>query len=166
MLKTALSICNILRHRTSCSRNHLVGAGEKRGRYREAEYLLSCSPPLQETFTSGLSTVWSPSPLPGITTVATGQFPPAGLTPAGPTTSVAAQLPPLHAMTKSVAPLARKARATALSPTGWPQRSEGEHRYRTDGRPIVQWSRLKAGHSDDLGTADADFVPAPQRLAG
>jgi hypothetical protein len=27
------------------------------------------------------------------------------------------------------------------SPTGWPQRSEGEHRYRTDGRPIVQWSR-------------------------
>ena len=58
--------------------------------------LLSCSPPSQETFTSELSTVWSPSPLPGITTVATGQFPPAGLTPAGPTTSVAAQLPPPH----------------------------------------------------------------------
>src|SRR5215471_3360342 len=58
--------------------------------------LLSCSPPLQETFTSGLSTVRSPSPLPDITTVATGQAPPAGLTPAGPTTSVAAQLPPPH----------------------------------------------------------------------
>src|SRR5215467_3720217 len=63
--------------------------------------LLSCSPPLQETFTSGLSTVRSPSPLPDITTVATGQAPPAGLTPAGPTTSVAAQLPPLHSMTSS-----------------------------------------------------------------
>ena len=37
------------------------------------------------------------------------------------------------------------------SPTGWPQRPEGEHNYRTDGRPIVQWSRLEAGHSDDLG---------------
>ena len=37
------------------------------------------------------------------------------------------------------------------SPTGWPQRPNGEHNYRTDGRPIVQWSRLKAGHSDDLG---------------
>src|SRR5215467_12820541 len=58
--------------------------------------LLSCSPPLQETFTSGLSTVRSPSPLPDITTVATGQAPPAGLTPAGPTTSVAAQLPLLR----------------------------------------------------------------------
>jgi predicted dithiol-disulfide oxidoreductase (DUF899 family) len=37
------------------------------------------------------------------------------------------------------------------SPTGWP-RWKGEHPYRTDGRPIVQWSRLKAGRSDDLGT--------------
>jgi predicted dithiol-disulfide oxidoreductase (DUF899 family) len=36
------------------------------------------------------------------------------------------------------------------SPTGWPQR--WKNKYRTDGRPIVQWSRLKAGHSDDLGT--------------
>jgi predicted dithiol-disulfide oxidoreductase (DUF899 family) len=35
------------------------------------------------------------------------------------------------------------------SPTGWPQ---GKHIYRTDGRPTAQWSRLKAGHSDDLGT--------------
>jgi predicted dithiol-disulfide oxidoreductase (DUF899 family) len=38
------------------------------------------------------------------------------------------------------------------SPGGWPQRPEGEHPYRTDGRPIVQWPRLKAGHSDDLRT--------------
>ena len=38
------------------------------------------------------------------------------------------------------------------SPVGWPQRPKGVHPYRTDGRPIVQWPRLKAGHSDDLGT--------------
>ena len=38
------------------------------------------------------------------------------------------------------------------SPAGWPQRPEGQHSYRIDGRPIAQWSRLKAGHSDDLGT--------------
>src|SRR5215467_6673124 len=63
--------------------------------------LLSCSPPLQETFTSGLSTVRSASPLPDMTTVATGQFPPTGLTPAGPTTSVAAQLPAPHSITSS-----------------------------------------------------------------
>jgi predicted dithiol-disulfide oxidoreductase (DUF899 family) len=38
------------------------------------------------------------------------------------------------------------------SPVGWPQQPEGEHAYRIDGRPIVQWPRLKAGYSDDLGT--------------
>jgi len=38
------------------------------------------------------------------------------------------------------------------SPTGWPRRPKGEQPYRTDGRPIPQWSRLKAGYSDDLGT--------------
>jgi predicted dithiol-disulfide oxidoreductase (DUF899 family) len=37
------------------------------------------------------------------------------------------------------------------SPTGWPQRFEGEQNFRTDGRPTAQWSRLKAGYSDDLG---------------
>ncbi len=37
------------------------------------------------------------------------------------------------------------------SPTGWP-RWQGEHPYRTEGRPIAQWSRLKAGYADDLGT--------------
>jgi len=36
------------------------------------------------------------------------------------------------------------------SPAGWPQRRKGEHPYRADGRPIVQWPRLNAGHSDDL----------------
>jgi predicted dithiol-disulfide oxidoreductase (DUF899 family) len=36
------------------------------------------------------------------------------------------------------------------SPPGWPQRPEGQHNYRIDGRPIVQWPRLKAGYSDDL----------------
>ncbi len=38
------------------------------------------------------------------------------------------------------------------SPTDWPQRFEGKQNFRTDGRPIAQWSRLKAGYSDDLGT--------------
>ena len=38
------------------------------------------------------------------------------------------------------------------SPAGWPQRPKDEHDYRNDGRPITQWPRLKAGHSDDLGT--------------
>ena len=37
------------------------------------------------------------------------------------------------------------------SPPGWPQQPKGKHYYRTDGRPIVQWPRVKAGHSDDLG---------------
>jgi hypothetical protein len=45
---------------------------------------------LTETFTSGLSTVRSPSLSPDMTTVATGQFPPAGLSPAGSAASVAA----------------------------------------------------------------------------
>jgi predicted dithiol-disulfide oxidoreductase (DUF899 family) len=39
------------------------------------------------------------------------------------------------------------------SPTGWPQRFEGKQNTRTAGRPTAQWSRLKAGRSDDLGTA-------------
>jgi predicted dithiol-disulfide oxidoreductase (DUF899 family) len=41
------------------------------------------------------------------------------------------------------------------SPAGWPQQAKGKHNYRTDGRPIVQWPRVKAGYSDDLGTGDA-----------
>ena len=42
------------------------------------------------TFTSGLPTDWSPAPPPDITTVATGQVPPAGLSPARMPTSIAA----------------------------------------------------------------------------
>jgi len=40
------------------------------------------------------------------------------------------------------------------SPAGWPQRwgVNGEHPYRTNGRPTAQWPRLQAGRSDDLGT--------------
>ena len=38
------------------------------------------------------------------------------------------------------------------SPAGWPQREKGRHSYRIDGRPIVQWPRVKAGYSDDLGS--------------
>jgi predicted dithiol-disulfide oxidoreductase (DUF899 family) len=38
------------------------------------------------------------------------------------------------------------------SPAGWPRFPKGQHAYRIDGRPIVQWPRVKAGHSDDLGT--------------
>jgi predicted dithiol-disulfide oxidoreductase (DUF899 family) len=38
------------------------------------------------------------------------------------------------------------------SPKGWPQWLKGKQVTRTDGRPTPQWARLKAGHSDDLGT--------------
>jgi predicted dithiol-disulfide oxidoreductase (DUF899 family) len=34
------------------------------------------------------------------------------------------------------------------SPAGWPQSEQ--YAYRTNGRPIAQWSRLEAGRSDDL----------------
>ncbi len=44
------------------------------------------------------------------------------------------------------------------SPSGWPQRWGGDtaepNPYRTNGRPISQWSRLTAGRSDDLSTTD------------
>ena len=38
------------------------------------------------------------------------------------------------------------------SPAGWPQWLAGKQVTRTEGRPTAQWPRLKAGHSDDLGT--------------
>lgn len=38
------------------------------------------------------------------------------------------------------------------SPPDWPQRFEGAQNFRTNGRPIAQWSRIAAGRSDDLGT--------------
>ena len=37
------------------------------------------------------------------------------------------------------------------SPAGWPQ-GDNMDTLRSNGRPAAQWSRLKAGHSDDLGT--------------
>jgi predicted dithiol-disulfide oxidoreductase (DUF899 family) len=44
------------------------------------------------------------------------------------------------------------------SPAGWPQRwgrnTSEPNAYRTNGRPISQWSRLAAGRSDDLGDAE------------
>ena len=46
--------------------------------------------PPTRIFTAGLSTVWSPAPPPAIATVATGQFPPAGLAPARMAASIAA----------------------------------------------------------------------------
>jgi predicted dithiol-disulfide oxidoreductase (DUF899 family) len=36
------------------------------------------------------------------------------------------------------------------SPPGWLKRSQGKQNMRTNGRPTSQWSRLKAGYSDDL----------------
>jgi predicted dithiol-disulfide oxidoreductase (DUF899 family) len=45
------------------------------------------------------------------------------------------------------------------SPAGWPKRwgrdTAEPNPYRTNGRPISQWPRLAAGHSDDLGTGEA-----------
>jgi predicted dithiol-disulfide oxidoreductase (DUF899 family) len=57
----------------------------------------------------------------------------------------------------------RRQEACEDSPDGWPQRffnttsaqmrtDDGRAVKRPDGRPISQWSRLAAGHSDDLGT--------------
>jgi predicted dithiol-disulfide oxidoreductase (DUF899 family) len=41
---------------------------------------------------------------------------------------------------------------TEDSPAGWPQCPDDQHPYRTGERPIPQWLRLNAGHSDDLAT--------------
>jgi len=38
------------------------------------------------------------------------------------------------------------------SPAGWPRDRAGKQCMRTDGRPTAQWSRVHAGHSDDLGS--------------
>ncbi|GHO89374.1 hypothetical protein KSZ_73800 [Dictyobacter formicarum] len=49
------------------------------------------------------------------------------------------------------------------SPAGWPQRwgenTSEPNAYRTNGRPIAQWSRLAAGRSDDLGTGTTATTP-------
>ena len=43
------------------------------------------------------------------------------------------------------------------SPEGWPQRFDTQgSQFSQDGRPTAQWSRIKAGRNDDLGTAPAD----------
>ncbi len=43
------------------------------------------------------------------------------------------------------------------SPEGWPQRWDSKGgQFRRDGRPTAQWSRIKAGRSDDLGTPSDD----------
>jgi predicted dithiol-disulfide oxidoreductase (DUF899 family) len=41
------------------------------------------------------------------------------------------------------------------TPDGWPSPrwETGTNPFRTNGRPIPQWSRLEAGRSDDLGPA-------------
>src|SRR5262249_41189180 len=51
---------------------------------------LTGSPQPTRTFTSGLPTDWSPAPPPDMTTVATGQVPLTGLSPARVPTSIAA----------------------------------------------------------------------------
>lgn len=39
------------------------------------------------------------------------------------------------------------------SPAGWPQQADGDEWLGlSDGRPTAQWSRLRAGRSDDLGS--------------
>jgi len=49
------------------------------------------------------------------------------------------------------------------SPEGWPKRfgenTSEPNGFRTNGRPIAQWSRLAAGHSDDLGSGNTTHVP-------
>jgi hypothetical protein len=38
-----------------------------------------------------------------------------------------------------------------------PQVAAAARHGRADGRPLAQWPRLKAGHSDDLGTGTRDL---------
>ena len=46
------------------------------------------------------------------------------------------------------------------SPQGWPQRWDSRGgQFRLDGRPTAQWSRIKAGRNDDLGTSFDDHQP-------
>ncbi len=48
------------------------------------------------------------------------------------------------------------------SPAGWPHKGKSMARpLRTNGRPIAQWSRLKTGYSDDLGTGAATRARHP-----
>ncbi len=46
------------------------------------------------------------------------------------------------------------------SPAGWPQRWEVNREiWRTNGRPTAQWSRIRAGRSDDLGSTAHEGDP-------
>jgi len=51
------------------------------------------------------------------------------------------------------------------SPAGWPKRPKGMHNYHIDGRPFVQWPRVKAGIRTIWGSASPDALEpaAPQR---
>ena len=48
------------------------------------------------------------------------------------------------------------------SPKDWPGKIESKEFTSTNGRPTAQWARLKAGHSDDLGTG----APTSRKNAG
>ena len=77
----------------------IFAASPVRYSLRPVELLASLADPTgylaqpSEAFTPGLSTSWSPFSPPGITTVATEQAPPAGLSPAGTSVSIAAPSP-------------------------------------------------------------------------
>ena len=46
------------------------------------------------------------------------------------------------------------------SPAGWPRHWDATGgQFRTDGRPTAQWSRTRAGRSDDLGISSDDHHP-------
>jgi len=52
------------------------------------------------------------------------------------------------------------------SPAGWPQREYSRELFLTHGRPTAQCSRLEAGRSDDLGTAEPDRPDGIIRASG
>src|ERR1700687_4788803 len=47
------------------------------------------------------------------------------------------------------------------SPAGWPQQPKGQDTMRAEGRPLSQWPRLKAGHSDNLDTTPTTSIETP-----
>jgi predicted dithiol-disulfide oxidoreductase (DUF899 family) len=48
------------------------------------------------------------------------------------------------------------------SPAGWPQQPKGQDTMRAEGRPLSQWPRLKAGHSDNLDTTGTTSIETPR----
>ena len=89
-----------------------------------------------ETFTPGLPTGRSPFPPPSMTTVATGQFPPAGLTPAGTSGSIAA--PPTKQMGLFQQPASSRAGPPASAPCAAAARRRGGGR-RAERRAAGGW---------------------------